>query len=62
LWTYDKLVEGIDWLKKTDIYKDVIKLKYLFKKIREKYLSKNSKFIKDLKSLYRKLKSRLKDG
>jgi len=60
-WAYGKLMSGIDWLKSTDIYKSSISimrnLKAKLKSIKEKYFSKESRFVIELKSFYRYIKN-----
>ena len=64
-WAYEKLINGIDWLKATDIYKTTItttkdmkqKIKFIFKDIKKRYFSRSSSFVEDLKSLYRYIKN-----
>ncbi len=60
-WSYNQLMRGIDWLKSTDIYHSSISImsniKSKFKKIKQKYFSKESSFIIELKLLYRYIKN-----
>ena len=60
-WAYGKLMSGIDWLKSTDIYTSSISiiqnLKAKLKSIKEKYFSKESRFVVELKSFYRYIKN-----
>jgi hypothetical protein len=59
--SYNRLTGGIEWLKSTDIYKSSLKyiseVKTTLKKIRLRYFSKESHFIKDTKAFYRYIKN-----
>ncbi|NEW61353.1 hypothetical protein GSY74_08670 [Sulfurovum sp. bin170] len=62
---YEKLMSGIEWLKDTTIYKKSItimldiktKIKPILKNIKERYFSKDSSFVKELKSFYKYIKN-----
>jgi len=64
-WAYEKLMSGIDWLKDTEIYKSSIamianikaKIKPFIAKIKERYFSRDSKFVEELKSFYQYIKN-----
>ena len=62
-WLYEKLLAGIDWLKATETYQSIMeKLKVYKAKLRvwkEKFLEKESLFVKKLKSMYIHIKSTL---
>ncbi|SFV68778.1 Bll5565 protein [hydrothermal vent metagenome] len=67
-WLYDKLIAGIEWLKSREIYKKTMeKMKLLkenikawYRRFKEKYLSRESVFLRTLKQRYQVLKERLK--
>ncbi|SFV56884.1 Bll5565 protein [hydrothermal vent metagenome] len=62
---YNKLMNGIDWLKDTTIYKKSMsamldmksKIKLIFKNIKERYFFKDSRFVEELKSFYSYIKN-----
>jgi hypothetical protein len=64
-WSYDKLMAGLDWLKALDIYKSTVgmmlkvkeNIKKNWKKIKERYFSKESSFTEELKSFYEYMKN-----
>jgi len=60
-FAYHKLMSGIDWLKSTDIYlsslKTLLNLKDKLKKIKKRYFSKESNFIRDIKTFYSYIKN-----
>jgi len=64
-WAYHKLMDGIEWLKAREIYQKSMdrlkltkeKIKTVFKPIKEKYFSKDSQFVADLKHFYRHIKN-----
>ena len=65
LWSYDKLMAGLVWLKDLDIYKTTMKymselkltLKEQWHKIKVKYFTKDSRFTEELKSFYSYIKN-----
>ncbi len=65
LWAYEKLMDGLAWLKNLDIYKTTVKymsefkskIKKQWKTIKVKYFSKNSRFTEELKSFYSYIKN-----
>ena len=65
LWSYDKLMAGLAWLKDLDIYKTTMKyiaelkiiIKEQWKEIKVKHFSKDSRFIEELKSFYSYIKN-----
>jgi len=67
-WLYDRLIRGIEWLKTRQMYLGMVKrlaavkegIKKNFKIFKEKYFSKESPFIAQIKSLYSTLKVFLK--
>jgi len=64
-WAYKKLMAGLDWLKATTIYKDTIEymkrmkssIKTQWKKIKNRYFTKESSFTEELKSFYSYIKN-----
>ncbi len=66
-WIYDWIMKGIDWLKSLEIYQStmhqikVIKanIKQTMKRLKEKYFSKESPFVKKIKHLYKTIKDSL---
>jgi hypothetical protein len=64
-WSYEKLISGLAWLKELVIYKTMMEklstfkanIKKQWKKIKEKYFSKDSRFTDELKSFYRYIKN-----
>ena len=60
-WSYEKLIEGIEWLKSTEIYHSSISImrniKSRLKYIKQRYFSKDSNFITELKLFYRYIKN-----
>lgn len=64
-WLYDKVMDGLLWLKNLDIYKTTMaymlvlktKLKDQFKAIKLKYFTKESRFTSELKSFYNYIKN-----
>jgi hypothetical protein len=64
-WAYKNIMSGIEWLKDTEIYKNSvvmmlnikIKIKRIFKDIKERYFSKNSSFVDELKTFYSYIKN-----
>lgn len=64
-WSYMKLMVGIAWLKNLDIYKKTVsymldmkfKIKEKWKPMKEKYFSKESTFVTELKSFYSYIKN-----
>ena len=64
-WAYKKLMAGLDWLKATTIYKDTIEymkrmkssIKTQWKKIKNRYFTKESSFNEELKSFYSYIKN-----
>jgi len=64
-WMYDKMMEGITWLKSREVYISTMQrlkeLKFLVKTWKEKYFAKESPFILKLKKLYKSVKSSLKN-
>jgi hypothetical protein len=64
-WLYRKIMNGLDRLKKLDIYKSTIAMMLAFKQnikknwklIKEKYFSKESSFTRELKSFYEYMKN-----
>lgn len=67
-WSYEKIMEAIDWLKSSEIYirtMDRLKrvkttLKEWFRAIKEKYFAKETPFITKIKQFYRVIKGRLR--
>ena len=65
LWSYDKLMSGLAWLKDLDIYKTTMKyitelkiiIKEQWKEIKVKHFSKDSRFTEELKSFYSYIKN-----
>jgi len=64
-WLYEKMMEGIVWLKSREVYISTMQrlkeLKVLVKTWKEKYFAKESPFIIKLKKLYKSVKSTLKN-
>ncbi|SFV51665.1 Bll5565 protein [hydrothermal vent metagenome] len=66
-WIYERIMQGIDWLKSLQIYKDTMvrleKLKETLKrfrnKVKERYFKEESPLVKKLKKYYRHLKDSL---
>jgi len=64
-WAYKKLMNGIDWLKERETYKEAMeklrRLKFKFKvilqHIKAKYFKEDSSFTEELKSFYRYMKN-----
>jgi len=64
-WLYDKVMDGLRWLKNLDIYKSTMshmlvfktKIKEQLKTIKLKYFSKESRFTSELKSFYNYIKN-----
>ena len=64
-WAYKKLMAGLDWLKATAIYKDTIEyikrmksnIQTQWKKIKNRYFTKESSFTEELKSFYSYMKN-----
>ncbi len=64
-WAYQRLISGIEWLKDTNIYQTTVtttkeiksRIKSVWREVKERYFSKNSSFVEDLKSLYRYIKN-----
>jgi hypothetical protein len=64
-WAYKKLLIGVAWLKDTTIYKRTIttindvkgKIELILKSIKERFSSRDSSLIDELKSLYRYIKN-----
>ena len=64
-WAYKKLMNGLEWLKATVIYKDAMeymhrvkrKLKTQWKRIKNRYFNKESSFTEELKSFYSYMKN-----
>jgi hypothetical protein len=60
-WAYEKLMAGIEWLKETEIYKTsrekMTTLKIRFLVLKQKYFSKESRFITEIKSFYQYIKN-----
>ncbi len=60
-WAYKKLMAGIEWLKDREIYQTsrkmttTIKVKFLA--LKQKYFSKESRFITEIKSFYQYIKN-----
>lgn len=65
LWSYEKLMAGLSWLKDLDIYKTTMKymfelkiaIKEQWQKIKVKHFSKDSRFTEELKSFYSYIKN-----
>lgn len=63
-WAYDRLMQGIEWLKSREIYQSTLKhllrtkekLKALFRRIKIQYFSQESRFVRDLRRFYRYIK------
>ena len=63
-WAYYRLMDGIDWLKEREIYQKSMATFYKMKEkikafiilIKEKHLSKESRFVCNLKRFYRDIK------
>jgi len=63
-WSYKKLMNGLEWLKDTNIYKKTIhkmnelkvKMKNNWYLVKEKYFNKDSSFTEELKSFYSYMK------
>jgi len=64
-WLYEKMMEGIAWLKSREVYISTMQrlkeLKVLVKTWKEKYFAKESPFIVKLKKLYKSVKLTLKN-
>ena len=60
-WAYKKLMAGIEWLKETEIYqtsrKTTTTIKVKFLALKQKYFSKESRFITEIKSFYQYIKN-----
>ncbi len=60
-WAYKKLMAGIEWLKETEIYQTSRKMtttvKVKFLALKQKYFSKESRFITEIKSFYQYIKN-----
>ena len=64
-WAYNKLMDGIDWLKERKTYKEAmeklkkikVKLKALLHIIKERYFKEDSSFTEELKSFYNYIKN-----
>ncbi|MBU1667531.1 hypothetical protein KKC13_03875 [bacterium] len=64
-WSYMKLMAGIAWLKNLDIYKKTVtymfdmkfKIKEKWNAMKEKYFSKESSFVAELKAFYSYIKN-----
>jgi len=59
-WGYSLVMDGIEWIKSTDIYHSSIalisKLKTQLKNIKKRFFSKENKFLVEIKLFYRYLK------
>ncbi len=66
-WTYDWIMKGINWLKSSEVYIQMIErlatvkagIKKIFKTFKEKYFAKESSFIIKIKYLYKTVKESL---
>lgn len=66
-WLYEKIMEGVDWLKSCEIYIQIIhrlhqvkqRLKAWFKALKVKYFSKESPFVTKIKQFYKAIKEML---
>ena len=64
-WAYKRIMSGIEWLKNTNIYKDSIlvmltiklNIRSIFRNIKKRYFSKDSKFVEELKAFYSYIKN-----
>ncbi len=64
-WLYDKLMQGLAWLKEREIYKESmemlgllkIKIKSIISKIKTKFFSGESRFTMEMKAFYNYLKN-----
>lgn len=64
-WLYNKVMNGLEWLKDLDIYKSTMatmlefkrKIKVFIRAIKVKYFSKESRFTTELKSFYTYIKN-----
>ena len=64
-WLYNKIMNGLDWLKDLDIYKSTIatmltfkiKFKTVWLSMKKRYFSKESSFTEELKSFYNYMKN-----
>ena len=64
-WSYQKLMNGLDWIKDLEIYKSTMammlsvkeKIKKNWKNLKGKYFDKESSFTEELKSFYNYMKN-----
>ena len=64
-WSYQKLMNGLDWIKALEIYKSTMammvtfkeKIKKNWKSFKNKYFDKDSSFTEELKSFYNYMKN-----
>ncbi len=64
-WSYEKLMGGVEWLKNREIYRQTIhfmqelkaKIKQRWQKVKAKYFTKESAFMKELKAFYDYMKN-----
>jgi len=64
-WAYQKLMNGLDWIKNLEIYKSTMamilsvkeKIKKNWKSFKDKYFDKDSSFTEELKSFYNYMKN-----
>lgn len=64
-WAYNKLMNGIAWLKEREIYQETmrkmhdlkLKIKTLLRRIKERYFQQSGSFMNELKSFYRYMKN-----
>lgn len=60
-WAYKRLMDWIEWLKSTDIYKSsremLTSMKLKFLDIKKRYFSKESRFTSELKTFYQYIKN-----
>ncbi len=64
-WSYQKLMNGLDWIKELEIYKSTMammlsvkeKIKKSWKDFKDKYFDRDSSFTEELKSFYNYMKN-----
>ena len=64
-WSYQKLMNGLDWIKDLEIYKSTMammlsvkeKIKKSWKDFKDKYFDRDSSFTEELKSFYNYMKN-----
>ena len=64
-WLYDRVMKGIAWLKEREIYQESMammrglkaKIKSIILQIKQRFFTKESRFMRELKTFYRYLKN-----